>query len=84
MKYESKMVLKTAIGLGIALAVAYFMLPEVRTFILYSAPILVALICPVAMLLMTKTMNGGKKDDGAKPDKTMPTPGSLKADRDEP
>ncbi|MGH8864239.1 MAG: DUF2933 domain-containing protein [Burkholderiales bacterium] len=48
-----------------------------------SAPILLAPICPVAMLLMMRNMNGSKKDDGAKPDKTMPAPGSLRADRDE-
>ncbi|MGH8790457.1 MAG: DUF2933 domain-containing protein [Cupriavidus necator] len=49
-----------------------------------SAPILLALICPVAMLLMMRNMSGSKKDDGAKPDKTTPAPGSLRADRDEP
>jgi hypothetical protein len=84
MKCDSKMMLKTAAGLGIALAVAYFTLPAAQTFILASAPILLALICPVAMLLMMGNMNGNKKDDdGAKPDKTTPSPGPLGAGRDE-
>lgn len=83
MKCDSKTMLKTAAGLGLALAVAYFTLPAARTLILASAPILLALICPVAMLLMMGNMNGNKKDDGAKPDKTKPAPGSLRTDRDE-
>ena len=83
MKCDAKMMLKTAAWLGVALAVAYFTLPAARAFILASAPFLLALICPVAMLLMMGNMNGSKKDDGEKPDKTMPDPGSLRADRDE-
>ena len=83
MKCDSKMMLKTAAGLGIALAVAYFTLPAAQTFILASAPILLALICPVAMLLMMGNMNGNKKDDDAKPDKTTPSPGPMGAVRDE-
>jgi len=83
MKCDSKMMLKTAAGMGIVLAVAYFTLPAAQTFILASAPILLVLICPVAMLLMMASMNGSKKDDGAKPDQTMPAPGSLRAGRDE-
>ena len=82
MKCDSKTMLKTAIGLGIALAVAYFTLPAARTFILASAPILLALICPVAMLLMMRNINGSRKDDGAKPDKTTPASGSLRTDHD--
>ncbi len=84
MKCDSKTMLKAAAGLGIALAVAYFTLPAAHTLLLASAPILLALICPVAMLLMMRNMSGSKKDDGAKPDKTTPAPGSLRADRDEP
>ena len=83
MKCDTKTMLKTAAALSLALAVAYFTLPAARAFILASAPILLALICPVAMLLMMGNMNGNKKDDGAKPDKTMPAPGPLGAGRDE-
>ena len=83
MKCDAKTMLKTATGLGLALAVAYFTLPAAQTLILASAPILLALICPVAMLLMMRNMNGSKKDDGAKPDKTEPAPGPLGAGRDE-
>ncbi|OGA98290.1 MAG: hypothetical protein A3E79_13755 [Burkholderiales bacterium RIFCSPHIGHO2_12_FULL_61_11] len=70
MKCDSKMMLKIAVGLGVALAVAYFTLPAAQALILASAPILVALICPVAMLLMMKTMNGGSKDEGTTPGQT--------------
>lgn len=66
MKCDSKVWLKTVAGSGLALAVAYFTFPAVHALILASAPILLALICPVAMLLMMATMNASKKDDGAK------------------
>ncbi|MEO6971963.1 MAG: DUF2933 domain-containing protein [Rhodoferax sp.] len=83
MKCDSKVLLKTAAGSGLALAVAYFTFPAAHALILASAPILLALICPVAMLLMMGTMNASKKDDGAKPDNTHPAPGPLGAGRDE-
>ena len=83
MKCDAKTMLKTAAGLGLALAVAYFTLPAARMLILVSAPILLALICPVAMLLMMRNMNGSRKDDGAKPDKTTPAPGPLGDGRNE-
>lgn len=70
MKCDSKMMVKTAVWLGAGLAVAYFSLPKVHGFILASAPFLLVLICPVAMLIMMKGMNGmngNKKDESAKP-----------------
>lgn len=84
MKCDSKMMLKTAAGLGIALAVAYFTLPAAQALILASAPVLLVLICPVTMLLMMRSMQVSKKDDEAKPDKTTPSPGALSTDRGEP
>ena len=67
MKCDSKMMVKITLGLGLALAVAYFALPAAHAFILASAPLLVTLICPVAMLLMMKSMNDNKKDESARP-----------------
>lgn len=70
MKCDSKTMLKTALGLGIALAVAYFTLPAAHAFILASVPILLVLVCPLSMLFMMKAMNGSAKDGGAKPDQS--------------
>lgn len=72
MKCDSKMMVKIAVGLGVALAVAvaYFALPAAHAFILASAPLLVALICPVAMLFMMKGMNENRKDESARPDES--------------
>ncbi len=67
MKCDSKMMVKIAAGLGLALAVAYFALPAAHAFVVASAPFLVALICPVAMLLMMKGMNENKKGESAQP-----------------
>ena len=68
MKCDSKMMVKMAVGLSLALAVAYFALPAAKAFILASAPLLVALICPAAMLFMMKGMNANKKDGNGAPD----------------
>lgn len=70
MKCDSKMMVKMALGLGVGLAVAYFALPAAQVLILASAPFLVALICPVAMFLMMKGMNGDKKDESGAPDQS--------------
>ncbi len=78
MNCNSKTMIKLAIGLGIALAVAYFTLPEAKAFILASAPILVALICPLAMLFMMKGMTANKKDGNAAPDAYKATSGAEK------
>lgn len=82
MKCDSKMMLKIAGGLGVALGVAYFTLPAAQALILASAPILLALICPVAMLLMMKTMNGSSRDEGAKPAKITPAPRAVETPHD--
>lgn len=68
MKCDSKMMLKTAGVLGVALALVYFTVPAAHAFILASAPVLWVLICPVSMLLMMKAMNGSQKDAGRKSD----------------
>lgn len=74
MKCDLKTMLKTAGVLGLALAVVYFVVPAAQAFIVASAPILVALICPVSMLFMMKAMNGSPKDDGRKTDEAKAPP----------
>ncbi len=67
MKCNSKVLVKIAVGLGLALAVAYLVLPEARAVLLVSAPFLAALICPIAMLIMMAGMTQNKKGENAKP-----------------
>ena len=82
MKCDSKTMVKMAVWIGVGLAVAYFALPAAQVFILASAPILVALICPVAMFFMMKGMNGSKKDESAKPGESKAESGVREADPD--
>ncbi len=63
-----KTMLKIAGGIGVVLAIAYFAVPAAQAFILASAPILLALICPAAMIAMAITMNRGKANEHPKPD----------------
>ena len=58
-----KTMIRLTAGLGVILAVAYFALPEARAWLLASTPILLALVCPVAMLAMMFAMKG--KDNTA-------------------
>ncbi len=67
MKCDSKMMVKIAVWLGVGLVAAYFTLPAAHAFILASAPFLVTLICPIAMLFMMKSMTENKKDESAHP-----------------
>ena len=86
MNCDLKTMLKVAVALGLALAVAYFALPPAQAFILASAPILLALICPVAMivmLFMMKSTNDNKKDKSAKPDENKAGSGVRDADPDQ-
>ena len=50
--------LKTAVALGAAVAIAYIALPDARAFLLASTPILLALICPLTMVVMMFMMKG--------------------------
>ena len=67
MNCDSRTMIKIAIGLGAALAVAYVAWPAAHAFIVASAPILLALSCPLAMIFMMKGMNSESKDARAKP-----------------
>ena len=80
MNCNSKTMLKTAVALGIATAVAYFTLPAAHAFILASAPLLVVLICPVAMIIMMMGMNTDKKAASAKVDMSAVGSGGDDAD----
>lgn len=82
MKCDSKMMVKVGVGLGFGLVVAYFALPAAQVLILASAPFLVVLICPVAMLFMMKGMNGNKKDESAKPGESKAESGVRNPDLD--
>lgn len=55
----SKTMLYVAGALAAAAAGAYFALPEVRSWLAASLPLLVALVCPISMLVMMRSMHGG-------------------------
>lgn len=73
-----KTMVKFAAGLGTVLAVAYFALPDARAWLLASAPLLLALACPLSMIAMMFMMKGkdsnaaAPKDQCAKPDGPAP------------
>jgi hypothetical protein len=83
MKCDSKTMLTVAAVVALAAALAYFTLPAAQAFILASAPLLVALICPVAMLFMMKGMQGDKKDKARDIDEPKQAPRIGAAARDE-
>ena len=58
MHCSPKTMIKAASALGGALLIAYFAFPEAQTLVLASAPILLALICPVMMVVMMFMMRG--------------------------
>lgn len=64
MKCDMKTILKATAVLGLLLGIVYLTVPTSHTFILANAPVLVALICPVAMLFRMAAMNktGSSKD----------------------
>lgn len=66
MKCDTKTMIKVGVGIGAVLAVAYAMLPAFRALILASAPILLALICPLSMIFMMKSMNACNKESDTK------------------
>lgn len=64
MKCNSKTMLSVGAALGLTALLAYFALPDARSLILANAPLLVALICPVSMLVMMWFMRGNKDQAG--------------------
>jgi len=77
MTCNSRTMLTVGLALGLAGALAYFTIPAAQAFILASAPILVALICPISMLVMMfmmKAKDGGKKDQAVETAERRPAP----------
>ena len=67
MKCDMKTMLKATAVLGLFLAIAYLTVPAAHAFILASAPILVALICPASMLFMMNAMNKNGSAESSEP-----------------
>jgi len=84
MKCDMRTMIKVAVGLGAGLVVAYTALHEARAFIQAVAPILLVLICPVAMLFMMKGMRDNNKDMSSKPRGNEVASGDRGADPDKP
>lgn len=56
--------ISVALTLAAAGLLAYFAFPEAHAFVVGSVPLLLALICPVSMLIMMWTMRGRSMKDG--------------------
>ncbi|WP_158238290.1 DUF2933 domain-containing protein [Pollutimonas nitritireducens] len=72
-----KTMMKTALGLGVVVAVAYATMPAARGWIAAGAPFLFLLICPLMMFFMMKGMHSCDKDQRAEKnqaDKAPTTP----------
>lgn len=77
MKCNSKTMLSVALALGLAGVVVYFAFPAAQSLIAVYAPILLALICPVSMLVMMWAMKGSGKDPASNgADDRSPTAGT--------
>jgi hypothetical protein len=70
----TKNMLRIGAGIGAGMLLAYLAFPELRAALVAFAPLAVALICPLSMLLMMKMMNSSGSDQKSK---TVP----LSADR---
>lgn len=68
MNCSRKTLINLALMVGAALAVAYFALPQFHALILGIAPILLALLCPLAMLFMMRSMGSPDKGRNETPD----------------
>lgn len=70
MHCNARTMIKIAAVLGGILAVAYLALPDARELVAASAPVLLALICPISMVIMMLTMRksgGAESSAPAKP-----------------
>lgn len=68
MKCDTKTMVKTAIGLGLLGVIAYFALPQFRGFIVGISPFLLALACPLSMIIMMKGMSLHQKEQKKEPE----------------
>ncbi len=74
-----KQMIKLGAGMVVALALAYVTLPGAQAFVIASAPILLALICPLTMVVAMIAMRGGStKADAAA--KVGPAPQAVAGD----
>lgn len=80
MKCDTRMMIKTGIGIATVLAIAYFTLPAARALVTASAPILLALICPLSMIFMMKGMSSCNKqqEEKAENPEALSLPGKAK------
>lgn len=78
MQCDTKTMLKVGTGMAAALVIAYFALPAFRTWIIGSAPILLSLICPLAMLFTVKGMSSCSKEFETKASKPEILPSTSK------
>ncbi|MGX5660873.1 DUF2933 domain-containing protein [Castellaniella ginsengisoli] len=72
-----KTMVKAALGLGVAIAVAYATMPAARGWILASVPFLFFLLCPLMMFFMMKGMQScdeGQRAGKAQTDKAASPP----------
>lgn len=60
------MMIRTAVGIAVAMGLAYMLLPAFRGWIVAAAPILLLLLCPLSMLLM---MMFGMRGESGRADK---------------
>lgn len=77
MNCNKKTMIRVGVGLAVVFSLPYFLLPDMRTWLVASAPFLFALICPLAMLFMMKIMGSCEKkgNDGEEKVSTLsPTP----------
>lgn len=65
MKCNSKTMLSVALALGLAGVIAYFAFPAAQALIVASAPLLLALICPISMLVMMWAMKTPSKEQAS-------------------
>lgn len=79
MNCSFKTMAKVAAGLGLIATAAYFALPGAQAWLVASAPILLALVCPISMLLMMFMMKGKGSAGASKAERPHPAEASAHA-----
>jgi membrane glycosyltransferase len=76
MQCSVKTMLKTALVLVAGLVSAYVAFPQARELVIASAPILIALICPISIIAMMFMMrgSGGQQTSCATGEQPQPQP----------
>lgn len=65
MRCNAKTMIKIGAALGIALALAYALVPGARALVLAAAPALLLLLCPISMIAMMAMMRPAGSDKPA-------------------